>query len=306
LEEDDMNGEQTDKGGRRRWRPRIRTDAAAGAGTPARGLVVLAVFWLAVSLTLTAAGCGDSQSTAAGTGTSSATAPQGTGRSASEQPPWLRSGASSTAAETGGTERTVTSTGTSGPATGGSPTGAAPAVSTTTTTLPEGTYGDGIYLVGTDIASGLYKGTATSPAGDWPASTLASDLGATSSASHWEISWDANGERFVAAGDPVGQFYVKVTSGQYLRLRGVTITKAPTAPAENLATSDIGDGTYRVGYDIAAGWYKGAPTGSLGYWEITSDANGQSLVASDYVKGAFTLKVKSGQYLTLRGVSIGQ
>jgi len=142
--------------------------------------------------------------------------------------------------------------------------------------------------VGSDIDSGLYKGTTWRPG------------------AHWEISWDANGEKFVAAGDPVGQFYVKISSGQYLRLEGVTIAKASTTAAETLLDSNIGEGTYRVGYDIAAGWYKGVTNGSLGYWEITSDANGRTVVASDYVKGTFTLKVKSGQYLTLRGVTVSQ
>ena len=157
-----------------------------------------------------------------------------------------------------------------------------------TTVVEEGTYSDGIYLVGTDIPSGLYKGSVNGGSG------------------HWEISSDANGERFVAGGDPVGQFYLKVTGGEYLRLKGVRVAKASTTAADPLLASNIGDGTYRVGYDIATGWYQGTTNGSLGYWEISSDANGQELVAADYVRGPFTLKVKSGQYLTLRGVTITQ
>jgi len=43
---------------------------------------------------------------------------------------------------------------------------------------------------------------------------------------------------------------------------------------------------------------------TIGYWQISSDANGQKLVASDYPMGSFTFKVTSGQYLTLRGVTI--
>jgi hypothetical protein len=162
------------------------------------------------------------------------------------------------------------------------------AAETTTTTLAEGSYGDGIYLVGTDIDSGLYKGTASGGTG------------------HWEISTDANGERFVAGGDPVGQFYVKVTSGKYLRLNGVAIAKASTTASDPLPSSGISDGTYRVGYDIAAGWYQGTVNDHMGYWEVSSDANGQTLVANDYTMGPFTVKVKSGQYITLRGVTISQ
>ena len=162
------------------------------------------------------------------------------------------------------------------------------AAQTTTTTLAEGSYSDGIYLVGTDIESGLYKGTVDDGAG------------------HWEISSDANGERFVASADPAGQFYVKATSGYYLRLSGVTMAQASTTAADPLLSSNIGDGTYRVGYDIAAGWYQGTVDDHMGYWEVCSDANGQTLVASDYATEPFTVKVKSGQYITLRGVTITQ
>jgi hypothetical protein len=71
-------------------------------------------------------------------------------------------------------------------------------------------------------------------------------------------------------------------------------------------SSGITDGTYRVGYDIAAGWYTGEVNDGMGYWQISSDANGQTLVANDYAREPFTLKVKSGQYLTLRGVTVSQ
>jgi hypothetical protein len=161
---------------------------------------------------------------------------------------------------------------------------------TTTTSLASGQYGDGIYRVGSsyDIRSGLYHGTVVGDKG------------------HWEISSDANGDKFVASGDPTGSFYVKVTSGEYLRLSGVIIKKASSTAADPLATADLTDGTYRVGYDIATGWYDGTVNGGLGYWEISSDANGTTLVANDYPMNSFTLKVTKGQYLTLRGVTVSQ
>ena len=34
----------------------------------------------------------------------------------------------------------------------------------------------------------------------------------------------------------------------------------------------------RVGYDIAAGWYQGTVKDHMGYWQVSSDANGQTLV----------------------------
>jgi hypothetical protein len=161
---------------------------------------------------------------------------------------------------------------------------------TTTTSLKSGQYGDGIHRIGYsyDIDPGLYKGTVVGDKGSW------------------EISTDADGVKFVANGTPTGPFYVKVTSGQYLNLRGVIIQEASSTAADPLATKDITDGTYRVGYDIATGWYNGTVNGTMGYWEISSDANGTTLVANDYAMGSFTLKVVKGQYLTLRGVTVSK
>lgn len=159
---------------------------------------------------------------------------------------------------------------------------------TTTTSLADGRYGDGIYRAGTDIDTGLYKGTVVNGPG------------------HWEIASDAAGVRYVASGDPTGQFYVKVTWGQYLRLSGGVIEEASSTATDPLASTDLTDGTYRVGYDIEAGWYTGTVTGTstIGYWQISSDANGQTLVAGDYPMDAFTFKVTKGQYLTLRSVTV--
>jgi hypothetical protein len=99
---------------------------------------------------------------------------------------------------------------------------------------------------------------------------------------------------------------VKATSGYYLRLSGVTIAPASTTAADPLPSSNISNGTYRVGYDIAAGWYQGTVKDHMGYWQVSSDANGQTLVANDYAMAPFAVKVKSGQYITLRGVTITQ
>ena len=41
-----------------------------------------------------------------------------------------------------------------------------------------------------------------------------------------------------------------------------------------------------MGYDIAAGWYQGTVNDHMGYWEVSSDANGQTLVANDYAMDA--------------------
>jgi hypothetical protein len=265
------------------WRGR---GSAKRSGFGALAVVALLVVVIIVSTT----GCGsNTQASASTTASISATGQTGTGQSLPSGAP---SGAPSGTPPLGGPGGPTSSTDTSGATT----TTTAAAVTdstttteaaTTTTSLASGQHGDGIYRAGTDINTGLYRGTVVGTKGQW------------------EISSDANGDRYVAGDEPTGQFYVKVTSGQYLRISGVIIEKAGSTAADPLATSALANGTYRAGYDIEVGWYDGTVTGDgLGYWQISSDANGQTLVANDYPLGSFTVKVKSGQYLTLRGVTV--
>ena len=105
-------------------------------------------------------------------------------------------------------------------------------------------FGDGVYLVGTDIPAGLYKGT-----------TVGDALGV------WQIARESNGSSIIAS-DPAtnGQFYVQVKKGQYLELRGVQIVKAAAAAPTKMRSS-VGDGVYLVGTDIPAGRYRGRADG---------------------------------------------
>jgi hypothetical protein len=271
-----------------------------GAARKSGFWALLAVALLVVALVVVVAGCGSNSqaSTGASTATSVAASGQsntgqsGTGQSTTGQsfpsgPPSGSNGqmpSGSPGSSTSSTDTAGTTTTTAAPV-ADTTTTAAP---TTTTSLDDGQYGDGIYKAGTDVSSGLYKGSVVA------------------TGAHWEISSDANGLRYVASGDPTGPFYVKVTSGQYLKVNGAIIAKASSDAADPLATTGLTNGTYRVGYDIEAGWYTGKVTGdtTMGYWQISSDANGQKLVASDYPMGTFTFKVKDGQYVTLRGVTI--
>ena len=100
--------------------------------------------------------------------------------------------------------------------------------------------GDGVYLVGTDIPAGLYKGT-----------TVSYVYGA------WQIARDANGSSIIASDlTTSGQFYVQVEKGQYLELSGVEIVKAAAAAPTRMRSS-VRDGVYLVGTDIPAGSYRG-------------------------------------------------
>jgi membrane protein involved in colicin uptake len=70
------------------------------------------------------------------------------------------------------------------------------------------TFGDGIYLVGTDLPAGKYKGTPS---------------GGTSA--YWQISSDANGRAIIANNNVDGQFYIEVKAGQYLEIARAQITR---------------------------------------------------------------------------------
>jgi hypothetical protein len=261
------------------WRAR---GSARRNGFGALAVVAL----LVVMVTVSATGCGSNTQASASTTASVTVAGQtGFGQSLPSGPPSGNppSGApiaSTSSTDTAGVTATTTVTAAESTTTTEAP--------TTTTSLASGQHGDGIYEAGVDISTGLYRGTITG------------------TKAHWEISSDANGDKYVASGDPTGGFYVKVTYGQYLRLNGVIIETAGSTVADPLATSNLTDGTYRVGYDIAVGWYKGTVNDGMGYWQISSDANGQTLVANDYPLGSFKLKVTSGQFLTLRGVTVSQ
>jgi hypothetical protein len=153
--------------------------------------------------------------------------------------------------------------------------------------------GDGVYLVGTDIPAGIYKGT-----------TASDTLGL------WQISSDANGSSIIANNlTTSGQFYVQVKQGQYLKLRGVEIVKAAAAPTK--MRSSVGDGVYLVGADIPAGRYRAEVMFGGANWQISRDANGTLVVHSadglsvsvrSPRRSHFYIQVKRGQYLELYSV----
>ena len=149
--------------------------------------------------------------------------------------------------------------------------------------------GDGVYLVGTDIPAGLYKGT-----------TLSDTFGV------WQIASDANGSSIIAS-DPAtsGQFYVQVKQGQYLKLSGVQIVNAAAAAPTKMRSS-VGDGVYLVGTDIPAGRYRAEATFELRLLEdITRrERHPRRLGRRRQAGGHFYIHVKKGQYLKLFSVKV--
>lgn len=46
--------------------------------------------------------------------------------------------------------------------------------------------------------------------------------------------------------------------------------------------------------------------GDTGYWEISSDANGENVISNGYPTGQFSVQVQTGQFLTLTDVTVSQ
>ncbi len=102
--------------------------------------------------------------------------------------------------------------------------------------------GDGVYLVGTDIPAGLYKGTTVSDARGF-----------------WQIASDANGSSIIAS-DPVttaASSTFRSSRASTSSWAGVQIVNAAAAAPAKMRSS-VGDGVYLVGTDIPAGRYRGS------------------------------------------------
>lgn len=84
-------------------------------------------------------------------------------------------------------------------------------------------------------------------------------------------------------------------------------TQKPAAPS-GPATS-FGDGTFKVGEDIAPGSYKtngprsGSPTC---YWARLADDSGNNIIANDNSQGATRFTTKKGEYVQIIGCDFVQ
>ena len=83
-------------------------------------------------------------------------------------------------------------------------------------------------------------------------------------------------------------------------------TNPQAAPAQPVGQATrIGDGTYEVGVDMAAGRYKTTGDGSIGlcYWERAKDDSGdlRSIISNDLFRGPGSVTVKNGEFAKLSG-----
>jgi len=147
------------------------------------------------------------------------------------------------------------------------------------TTLP----GEGMFVVGSEITPGLWKGVDAS-SGYWARLKNASgDLGS------------------IVANDNVasGNTYVQVARGdKYFEANGFgEWVKVPAKPTGPKATSFPGEGMYMVGVDIAPGTYRAKSDGS-GYWARLRNASGElgGIIANDNVLSTTTtiVEISSG------------
>ncbi|HEY2058996.1 hypothetical protein [Amycolatopsis sp. NBC_01480] len=89
----------------------------------------------------------------------------------------------------------------------------------------------------------------------------------------------------------------------------VTVTnQPPAAPAPVQAPAgpltSFGDGTYKVGTDIATGSYKTSGPRDSGiecYWARLKDDSGGNIIANDLTAGATRFTTKSGEYVQITG-----
>lgn len=132
------------------------------------------------------------------------------------------------------------------------------------TTNPPGstaatTFGDGMFIVGTDIAPGTYKNSDSSQA------------------CYWERlnSFDGSLDAIIANDISTFRMIVTISPNDV----GFTSDRCGTwtldnAPLTSSTTADFGDGTYRVGRDISPGLWKNTDSSDLCYWERMSAFDG--------------------------------
>lgn len=137
----------------------------------------------------------------------------------------------------------------------------------------------GIYLVGSEINPGLYKGM--------------------SDGCYWERLKDLSGgfDAIVANGNSDGQFYIHVKEGDYAVSFGcdVVLLDPMPGPVEEFP-EELDPGVFLVGIDIKAGLYKGMSDGC--YWERLQDVAGgfDGIIANGNSNGQYYIEVKDGDF----------
>ncbi len=158
-------------------------------------------------------------------------------------------------------------------------------------------YSDGIYLVGDDIESGLYRVHVTS----------AMNMGYIERSK--DVSMDSSD--IIANIVLTGDGYVEILdTDAAVKLQGVKIEKTSLETLEKAPQKEAGDGIYLVGYDLAPGTYKVEVTDTttgMGYVErakrVSMGTN--DIIANEIIQGPSYVKIKESDFaVRLQGVKI--
>ena len=147
-------------------------------------------------------------------------------------------------------------------------------------------YAPDTYKVGIDIPSGEYM--------------LVQYY--TDASGYMCVSSDSNGNDIIDNALFKNFHYIKVSSGQYLKLTNAIAVSADKYSVPNVNTSCLKEGMYKVGVDIPAGEYKAMATSSSisGYYAIYNTASAdRDIEDNELFTSSSYVTVINGQYLEL-------
>ncbi len=144
-------------------------------------------------------------------------------------------------------------------------------------------YTDGQYKVGVDIPAGQY---------------IAYPEYYYGYSGYFAITSDANGDDIISNDNFSGQRYLTVSDGQYLELSSCTAYSVSDKKAIDSSAGYLDEGQYKAGDDITEGLFIiYANDGESAYYCISSDANGDDIIANENFENQAYVYVESGQYL---------
>lgn len=149
------------------------------------------------------------------------------------------------------------------------------AASVTAQSVPA-TFGDGTYIVGTNIQPGTYRASG-------------------GSGCYWERESGFSGslDDIIANDFASGPAVVTIAPGDAgFQSDGCGTWTSSLAPITTSLTAPFGDGTYIVGTDIAAGTWQ-APGGDACYWQRLSSFSGSldAIIANDNPSGPVVVTI---------------
>jgi len=139
------------------------------------------------------------------------------------------------------------------------------------------TFESGMYLVGRDIAPGIYRGDGSC---------------------YWERQKDVLGgfDGIIANGNSDGQFYIEVKASDFSLSTDCEVVSLDTIPAPTgELPMVVPPGMYLVGRDILPGTYQG--DGSC-YWERLKNVAGgfDAIIANDNTDGQFYVQISQNDF----------